>query len=70
MAAIPTPVQEMIIDLLQGPLDGAVHYCAAVLGSGPFASMGFLKFTFHHDVDPQVKSTLRLHGVGQFLCLS
>lgn len=60
MAAIPTPVQEMIIDLLQGPLDGAVHYCAAVLGSGPFASMVFLKFTLHHDVDPLIKPTLCL----------
>ena len=63
MCAIPKPVQEMIVDLLQWSLDEAVHlykqhYSVVVLGSGPFASMVFLKFTYHHDVDPLVNSTL------------
>ena len=58
MGVIPTPVQEMILDLLQGLLDGAVHCTVSVLGSGPFAATVFLKFTFHHDVDPQTNPTL------------
>ena len=57
MGAIPTAVQEMIVDLLQDDLYKP-HYNVVVLGSGPFASMVFLRFSFHHDVDPLVNTTV------------
>ena len=61
MAAIPQPVQEMIVDLLQCECDYDMYkldYSVVVLGSGPLASMVFLRFSFHHDVDPLVNTTV------------